>query len=124
MANSYQDNKVADEQRLANPQEYLADIPARLVSGVLGLMGFVTACVVGLLAGNPGVVVLTRALMAMLICVLVGRLLGAIGEICVREYVDRYKSERPRPSKPHQLVELDRANHAHQEVVDTLKKAA
>ncbi|HCT44429.1 MAG TPA: hypothetical protein DF699_04390 [Phycisphaerales bacterium] len=124
MAKSYQDIKIADEQSLTNPQEYLADIPARLVSGVLGLMGFVTACVVGLLAGNPGGVVLSRALLAMLICVFVGRLLGIIGEMCVREYVERYKSERPRPNKPQQLVDLDRANHEHQEVVDRFKKAA
>ncbi len=123
MAKSYRDIVVADENRLSDPQQYLADIPARLVSGVLGLMGFVTACFVGLMAGNPGVVVLSRALIAMLICVVVGRLLGIIGETCVREYVTRYKTEHPRPSKPHQLVELEREKHDHQEVVDSLKKA-
>ena len=123
MAKSFQDIKMVDEDQLSDPREYLADIPARLVSGVLGLMGFVTACMVGLLAGNPGVVILTRALLAMLICTFIGRILGTMGETCVREYVERYKTDRPRPTKPRQLQELEQANFDHREMVESLKKA-
>jgi len=124
MTEQYDDIEILEDPPLADPAEYLADVPTRLISGVLGLMGFVVACVVGLLAGNPGYVILLRAMLAMLICMLVGRVLGLMGEICVREYVTKYKSDRPEPRKPQQLVELDRTKRAHEEVVQRMKKAA
>ena len=124
MANSYDDIQVVDDEKLADPGEYLADIPARLVSGVLGLMAFMLACVVGLFAGNPGYVILVRAMIAMVVCAIIGRILGMVGEVCVREYVLRYKSDRPRPQKPTQLVELERAKRAHEQVVARMKNAA
>lgn len=116
--------EIPDDGKLADPRQYLADIPARLISGVLGLMAFVLASVVGLIAGNPGFVILTRALVAMFVCAIIGRVLGVVGEVCVREYVTRYKSDRPRPQKPQQLVELERAKEAHEQVVQSMKKAA
>lgn len=116
--------EIPDDDKLADPRKYLADIPARLISGVLGLMAFVLASVVGLIAGNPGFVVLMRALVAMFVCAVIGRVLGVMGEVCVREYVTRYKSDRPRPQKPQQLVELERAKEAHEQVVQSMKKAA
>lgn len=123
-AQEYEDIEIVDDEQLTDPHEYLADIPARLISGVLGLMAFVLACVVGLLAGNPGFVILTRAILAMLVCALVGRFLGIVGEVCVREFVERYKSERPRPRKPQQLVRLEQAKQEHEQVVRSMKKAA
>lgn len=123
MPESYQDVEILDDEKLANPSEYLADIPARLISGVLGLMAFVVACITGLMAGNPGYVILTRAMLAMLVCTIIGRVLGIVGEICICEYVARYKSARPRPPKPSQLVELDREREEHNRVVAHLKNA-
>ena len=61
------------------------DVPARVISSIFGLMGFFTALMVGLVAANPGITILLRALLAFAICALVGRILGTIGEICVRE---------------------------------------
>lgn len=118
------DIEILDDQQLADPREYLGGISTGITSGVLGLMGFMTACAVGLLAGNPGATILLRALGAMAVCALVGRVLGLAGEVCVREYVTRYKSERPRPQKPRQLVDLDRARREHQDVMRSMKKAA
>lgn len=109
---------------LADPSEYLADIPSKLTSGVLGLMGFLTAAVVGLLAGNPGVVILGRGMVAMICCAFVGRILGSVGEVCVREFVNRYKSDRPEPTKPQELVDLDLEQRAHHSVMENMKKAA
>ena len=106
-----------------DPSEYLADIPTKLISGVLGLMGFATASLVGLVAGNPGLVIIVRALLAMLICSVVGRILGWVGEICVREFVTKYKHDRPQPEKPKELVDLDRAQKAHKSVVERMNKA-
>lgn len=116
--------EIPDDRELSDPRKYLADIPARLISGVLGLMAFVLACGVGLIAGNPGFVILSRALVAMFVCAIIGRVLGMVGEVCVREYVTRYKSDRPRPQKPKQLVELEQAKEAHEQMVQSMKKAA
>jgi hypothetical protein len=114
MPQSFADVEILDDgvqaepvEQLVDPSEYLADIPRTLTSGVLGLAAFMLACFVGLLAGNPGYVILVRAMVAMVICVLIGRVLGAIGEVCIREYVTKYKSDRPRPRKPEQLRKLE-----------------
>lgn len=124
MPESYEDIQIIDDDKLADPSEYLADIPARLISGVLGLMAFTVACLTGLMAGNPGYVILVRAMIAMLICTFLGRILGIVGEICIREYVSTYKSTRPRPQKPAQLVALEKAKHEHERVVAHMKNAA
>jgi len=107
-----------------NPGDYLADVPTKLVSGVLGLMGFATASLVGLVAGNPGILIIVRAIVAMLICSIVGRILGAIGEVCVREFVNRYKVDRPQPKKPKELIDLDLKQQAHMSVIETMNRAA
>jgi len=84
----------------------VSDDPARVVAGVLGLTAFVTAALVGLAIGNPGSVILTRALLAMIVCALVGRALGAAGKRCVREYLDSFKSDHPIPEMPGALSDL------------------
>jgi hypothetical protein len=124
MSEAYEDIKVIDDEQLTDPMEYLADIPARMISGVLGLMAFMVSCIVGLIAGNPGYVILLRAMLAMFVCTLIGRVLGMVGEMCVREYVSQYKTNRPRPIKPRQLVQLENERKAHDEVIKHLKKAA
>ena len=120
----FSDIEIVEDHELADPSEYLADIPTKLVSGVLGLMGFMTASVVGLLAGNPGFIIIGRAMVAMLCCAFVGRILGAVGQVCVREFVERYKIDRPQPSKPQALMDLDRKNRAHDSMIKNMKKAA
>lgn len=123
MRESYEDIQIIDDDKLTDPSQYLADIPARLISGVLGLMAFMVACLTGLLAGNPGSVILVRAMLAMLLCTLIGRVLGIVGEIGIREFVTNYKSARPRPQMPSQLIELDQAKREHERVVAHMKKA-
>ncbi len=115
---------IPDNESLADSSQYMADVSTQLVSSVLGLMGFMTALVVGLMAGNPGLVILMRALVAMFVCAIVGRLLGAAGEVCVWEFAAKYKSDRPQPVKPRELVDLDREQRVHESVVDSMKKAA
>ena len=114
---------LSEGESLADPREYLADIPASLISGVLGLMGFMLACVVGVLASNPGYIILIRAILAMLICAIIGRILGTIGEICIREYVTNYKTGRPEPKRPQDLVDLENKQLEHERLVEHMKKA-
>lgn len=118
------DVEIVEDNEQLDPSEYLADIPTKLVSGVLGLVAFSTALIVGLMAGNPGYVIILRAILAMICCAFVGRVLGAVGEVCVREFVENYKSDRPVPKKPKELVELDAKHRAHETVIKNMKKAA
>lgn len=90
----------------------------------MGLTGFSAAVFVGILAGNPGVTTLGRALLCMLACTLVGRLLGSMGATAAGEFVDRYKSEHPAPNPPARLVELQDRRNRHNQIVDEMKRAA
>lgn len=114
---------LPEGEPLADPREYLADIPASLISGVLGLMAFMLACIVGVLAENPGYIILMRAMIAMLICAMIGRVLGTAGEICVQEFVIKYKSRRPQPKRPQELIDLENEQLEHARVVERMKKA-
>ncbi len=125
MMSQYADIEIVDDQQdLPDPSEYLADVPTKLISGVLGLMGFTTASIVGLLANNPGIVIIGRALVAMLICSFIGRLLGMVGEVCVREFVEHYKTGRPKPEMPQELIDFHEKQAEHESVIKNMKKAA
>lgn len=104
--------------------DVLVDVPSRMVSGVMGLIGFAMAALIGVWAGNPASVTLSRALVACALCAIVGRILGALGEICVREFVDHYKNKNPRPRLPDQLQELEMSRAAHEHAVDEMRKKA
>jgi hypothetical protein len=104
--------------------DVLVDVPSRMVSGVMGLIGFAMASVIGVWAGNPASVTLSRALVACALCAIVGRALGAIGEICVREFVEHYQSKHPRPKLPDQLRDLEMSRAAHEHAVDEMRKKA
>jgi hypothetical protein len=112
---------LQEESELVDPREYLADIPATLISGVFGLVAFMLACVVGVIAQNPGYVILLRAMLAMLICTIIGRIIGTVGEICIQEYVVKYKSRRPQPSRPQELVDLEAKSLEHARAVEHMK---
>lgn len=123
MPQEFTDIEIVDDTKLVDPREYLADVPSGMISGVLGMMGFTVACFVGLMAENPGYIILLRAMLALVVCAVIGRVLGTVGETCVREFVTMYKSDRPKPKKPRQLVELEAARKAHQDVVQSMKKS-
>jgi len=89
-----------------SPDQFGGERPARIVGGVLGLMGFVTALLVGLLNANPGLIIVTRALVALIVCCVIGRIIGRIGEICVEEFLMRYREENPIPGMPEALKRL------------------
>lgn len=115
---------VEDNEPLANPEDYLADLPSRVISSALGFLGFSTACIFGIIADNPGLVIITRAMVAMVVCAFVGRILGSVGEVCVREFVSLYKAQRPIPEKPAELIQLENDQRAHESLVSSMKKAA
>jgi len=104
--------------------DYLADVPARVVSGTMGLAAFAMAAIVGLWAGNPAIVTLTRALVACAVCAFIGRILGSMGEVCTKEFIAHYKKQNPRPRLPDELQQLEMTRAAHAQVVDEMRKKA
>lgn len=60
---------------------------SKLIGAALGLCGFAVGVIAGMAADNPVETVLTRALVALVVCFVAGSLIGAIGERVVDERV-------------------------------------
>lgn len=106
MAEPETDVEIIDESEPS--AELPEEFPDKVISGIMGLTGFVTACAVGIVVGNPGITILWRAIIAMIVCAMIGRVLGAIGEVAVREFITQYKAQRPIPQMPEVLQRLYR----------------
>lgn len=57
----------------------------------IGLLAFATAIVGGIYAGNSEVVILTRALVAMLLGAVVGQMAGWAAKVVLRDHLQRRK---------------------------------
>ncbi|MFG0285030.1 MAG: hypothetical protein ACF8R7_11455 [Phycisphaerales bacterium JB039] len=68
-----------------------------MIATAVALCAFAIGLIAGLAAGNPSQVVLGRALVGMVVCYVVGHVLGACAESVVRRRVDAYKREHPVP---------------------------
>lgn len=77
---------------------FVVNNPTRVISGMLALAGFSVAIVAGLWAGNPSGIVLTRALLAMLACNVIGAIIGATIHWIGTTHVNRYQQSNPIPS--------------------------
>lgn len=60
---------------------------AKIIAACLGLSGFAVAVASGLAADNPADIVLTRALIALVACQVIGLLIGIAAERVVRERI-------------------------------------
>ncbi len=118
------DVEIVNDESTHAEGDVSPDVPARVISSVIGLMGFFTALLVGLVVGNPGVTIVLRALLAMAVCAVVGRVIGTVGEICVREFLANFKTNRPKPVLPEQLQQLYKIRAADEAIREQLKKAA
>lgn len=71
---------------------------SRLAAGCLGLSGFSTAILAGLMSNNPADVILARAIWATLICSFVGFLIGYalewVLQVHLHDVVVRMQAER------------------------------
>lgn len=70
---------------------------SRVIASVFALAAFIVALAAGVLAGNEGSVILTRALLAMIVCQLLGMFAGMAVEHVVGQHVHRYQVEHPAP---------------------------
>lgn len=96
----------------------------RVCGAVLGLAGFSTALLVGLVTGNPATNTLLRGLLCMAICVAVGRVIGWAGELATREFLDQFREANPEPQTPEELVRLQERRNRHKAIIDEVKRGA
>ncbi len=74
--------------------------PARVISASFALTGFSTAVLAGLAAHNPGTTVLSRAILCMAACYILGMFAGLIVERVIREHVESHRKSNPLPEDP------------------------
>lgn len=74
--------------------------PARIIAGCFALCGFSTAVLASLGAAVSIETVLLRAVMALVACFVVGAVIGAVGERCIREGFGTYQHAHPVPTVP------------------------
>lgn len=66
----------------------MQSVPSRIIAGCFSLCGFSVSLLMGVAAANSAVTILTRAIFAMLICYVIGRLIGAICQRVVEEALE------------------------------------
>ena len=65
-------------------------VPAKVVASSAGLGAFIVAVLAGMGADNPTETVLTRAVLSLLACYVVGLIIGGIAERAVAERIGTY----------------------------------
>lgn len=65
--------------------------PAKLAAGCCALGAFAVAIVAGLAADNPADLILTRAIVSMMVCYVVGAGIGAVGSRAIEEGVRAHR---------------------------------
>ena len=71
--------------------------PPKLIAAIAGLTGFAVAIFAGLAANNGADVILVRAMLSMLVCYVVGAIVGGVMNAAVSEGIEQYMDERPVP---------------------------
>lgn len=72
-------------------------IPARVIATSFALLAFAAAVAVGAYVGNDALTVLWRGIAVMLVCYVIGRILGSIAQHTIDEHTSRHASEHPVP---------------------------
>jgi len=73
-------------------------IPARVIAACFALVGFAAAIAVGLAAHNSAITVIWKAIVVMMACYVVGRVIGAVAQRAVQQDIDRFKQAHPFPN--------------------------
>jgi|GEM_PF-2965208 len=81
----------------------LAVTASRTIACALALAGFGAACIAGLAAQVPASQTLTRAVIALVVCYLVGTLLGGAFRVLIEEHLAAHRRRHPRPPEPPEL---------------------
>ena len=72
-------------------------VPTRVIAASCGLTAFAVALVSGLAVDNPMERVLARALGCMVVCQLVGWVVGRLGEKAIADAIEKFNASKPTP---------------------------
>lgn len=70
-------------------------VPTKIIGACAGLTGLAVAVVAGLASDNRAESVLLRGIVAMLLCQIVGWIIGAIAERTIRDAIRGYQDSNP-----------------------------
>lgn len=79
------------------PSKGVLAIPSRVIATCFALVSFAAALLIGLHSGNSAGVLIWRATLVMVVCWIVGRVVGAVAQRVVDEHIESYKREHPIP---------------------------
>lgn len=71
--------------------------PSRAVAACIGLLGFTVAVLSGLLSGAGVNEIMVRALMAMVCCIVLGRVILWATRLCLQEHMAEFSVSHPIP---------------------------
>jgi len=74
-------------------------IPAKVIATCFALLTFVAAVVVGFAAGNAMFTVVWRATIVMVVCWVVGRIVGGVAQSSIERHIEQYKRTHPIPEE-------------------------
>ncbi len=75
------------------------NIPGRVIATCFVIIAFVAASLVGLVAGNELHTILRRAIVVMLCCYPIGKILGFVIQKAIDHYVTDFKEKFPIPNE-------------------------
>jgi tetrahydromethanopterin S-methyltransferase subunit C len=70
-------------------------MPAKVIASTMGLGAFAVAIIAGLAVDNPADHILSRAIVSMFLCNIVGLVVGTLAERAVVDSIDAYIRARP-----------------------------
>ena len=76
------------------------------IAGCFALAAFTVAIIAGLAAANPAVSVLSRAIVAMLVCYPIGLMVGMIALRIVSDHVEAHEASNPLPANEGVEIEV------------------
>ncbi len=75
-------------------------VPGRVIASCFALCGFAVAMLSGLDASVTPATALARGLVSMVACFVVGAVIGAAAERCIREHFESFVQSNPLPPEP------------------------
>jgi len=81
-------------------------ITSRVIATCFALTSFAAALIVGIMAENPLLTILLRALFTMIVCYMIGLVIGSIAQNAVQKQIEEHKRNNPIPGKETDLAEL------------------
>jgi len=71
---------------------------SKVMAGCFSMAAFAVAIIAGLSSGNPAVLILGRALIAMVLCYVVGLVVGVICERVIALHMQEHAEKHPLPT--------------------------